>query len=42
MEQLTEMPKGVLEFISPEETYGYEITRRLNDLGFAGVMEGTV
>lgn len=47
MEHLTEMLKGVLEgcvleIISRRETYGYEITRRLNDLGFADVVEGTV
>ncbi|WP_372633160.1 PadR family transcriptional regulator [Cohnella sp.] len=32
----------VLEMISREETYGYEITRRLNALGFTDVVEGTV
>jgi DNA-binding PadR family transcriptional regulator len=32
----------VLELISREETYGYEITRRLNALGFSDVVEGTV
>lgn len=47
LENLTEMLKGVLEgcvleIISREETYGYEITRRLNDLGFTDVVEGTV
>ncbi len=47
MENLTEMLKGVLEgcvmeIISRGETYGYEITRRLNVLGFADVVEGTV
>ena len=47
MENLTEMLKGVLEgcvleIISDKETYGYEITRRLNALGFADVVEGTV
>ncbi len=47
MENLTEMLKGVLEgcvleIISHEETYGYEITRRLNDLGFSDVVDGTV
>ncbi|HWR12892.1 MAG TPA: PadR family transcriptional regulator [Rectinemataceae bacterium] len=46
-ENLTEMLKGVLEgcvleIISRGETYGYEITRRLNALGFADVVEGTV
>ncbi|WP_062430359.1 PadR family transcriptional regulator [Herbidospora daliensis] len=47
MDDLTEMMKGtlegcVLEIIGTEETYGYAITRRLNDLGFADVVEGTV
>ncbi len=47
MENLTEMLKGVLEgcvleIISRGETYGYEITRRLNTLGFTDVVEGTV
>lgn len=47
MENLTEMLKGslegcVLEIISRHETYGYEITRRLNELGFTEVIEGTV
>lgn len=47
IENLTEMLKGslegcVLEIISRHETYGYEITRRLNDLGFTEVVEGTV
>lgn len=47
MENLTEMLKGVLEgcvleIISREQTYGYEITRRLNALGFSDVVEGTV
>jgi PadR family transcriptional regulator PadR len=32
----------VLKIIDTEETYGYAITRRLNDLGFADVIEGTV
>lgn len=32
----------VLELIAREETYGYEITRRLNALGFDEVVEGTV
>ncbi len=44
---LTEMLKGVLEgcvleIISRKETYGYEITRRLNALGFTDVVDGTV
>nr|WP_276619430.1 PadR family transcriptional regulator [Syntrophomonas wolfei] len=47
LENLTEMLKGVLEgcvleIISRKETYGYEITRQLNALGFADVVEGTV
>ena len=47
MENITEMLKGVLEgcvleIISRGETYGYEITRRLNALGFADVVDGTV
>lgn len=32
----------VLEIISRRETYGYEITRQLNALGFADVVDGTV
>lgn len=47
MDNLTEMLKGVLEgcvleIIDRGETYGYEITRRLNALGFSDVVEGTV
>ena len=47
VENLTEMLKGVLEgcvleIISRRETYGYEITRWLNALGFTDVVEGTV
>ncbi len=47
MENLTEMLKGVLEgcvleIISRGDTYGYEITRKLNALGFSDVVEGTV
>ncbi|WP_127502686.1 PadR family transcriptional regulator [Actinoplanes solisilvae] len=47
MDDLTEMLKGtlegcVLEIIGGEETYGYAITRRLNELGFTDVIEGTV
>ncbi|MCG7407242.1 PadR family transcriptional regulator [Paenibacillus sp. ACRRX] len=47
MENLTEMLKGVLEgcvleILSRKETYGYEITRQLNALGFTDVVEGTV
>jgi len=47
LENITEMLKGVLEgcvleIISRGETYGYEITKRLNALGFADVVDGTV
>lgn len=47
MENITEMLKGVLEgcvleIIARGETYGYEITRRLNALGFTDVVDGTV
>jgi len=47
LKNLTEMLKGVLEgcvleIISHEEIYGYEITRRLNALGFSDVVDGTV
>ena len=47
LENITEMLKGVLEgcvleIISRGETYGYEITRRLNALGFTDVVDGTV
>ena len=46
-EDLTEMLKGVLEgcileIISRKKTYGYEITRQLNILGFTDVVDGTV
>ena len=46
MDNLTEMLKGVLEgcvleIIGRGETYGYAITRRLNDLGFTDVVDGT-
>lgn len=46
-DNLTEMLKGVLEgcvleIINQGETYGYEITRQLNALGFTDVVEGTV
>ena len=44
-ENIREMLKGilegcVLEIISREDTYGYEITRQLNALGFEDVVEG--
>lgn len=47
LDNITEMLKGilegcVLEIIDRKETYGYEITRQLNVLGFTGVVEGTV
>lgn len=47
MENITEMLKGilegcVLEMINRKDTYGYEITRQLNALGFTDVVEGTV
>ena len=47
LDNITEMLKGVLEgcvleIISHEEIYGYEITRRLNALGFTDVVDGTV
>lgn len=32
----------VLEIISQNETYGYEITRKLIALGFTDIVEGTV
>ncbi|GHO81987.1 PadR family transcriptional regulator [Ktedonobacter sp. SOSP1-85] len=46
-DNLTEMLKGVLEgcvleIINRGEIYGYEITRKLNNLGFTDVVEGTV
>lgn len=47
MDDLTEMLKGtlegcVLQIVGSAETYGYAITRRLTELGFADVVEGTV
>ena len=47
MDNITEMLKGVLEgcvleIISHEEIYGYEITKRQNALGFSDVVDGTV
>lgn len=47
MENITEMLKGilegcVLEIIHRGDTYGYQITRQLNALGFTDVVEGTV
>ena len=45
--QITEMLKGVLEgcvleIIHQEPSYGYQITKKLNTLGFTDVVEGTV
>ncbi|MDR6868007.1 PadR family transcriptional regulator PadR [Microbacterium resistens] len=45
--QLTEMLKGTLEgivlaILSARPAYGYEITARLRDEGFAEIAEGTV
>lgn len=47
MENTTEMLKGVLEGVVLEvigrgQTYGYEITKTLQDLGFTDIVEGTV
>lgn len=47
MDNLTELLKGILEgcileIISKKETYGYEITKSLNELGFTDVVDGTV
>lgn len=47
MDNITEMLKGVLEgcvleIISREDTYGYEITQQLRKQGFTDVVEGTV
>lgn len=47
MNNITEMLKGVLEgsileIISRDTTYGYEITQQLRKLGFEDVVEGTV
>jgi PadR family transcriptional regulator PadR len=44
---MTEMLKGVLEgivlaILSEKPAYGYEITARLRDEGFADIAEGTV
>jgi len=46
-EDLTELLKGVLEgcvmqILSHNPTYGYEIVRALNGAGFVSVSEGTV
>lgn len=47
LDNITEMLKGILEgcileIISHEEIYGYEITKKLNNLGFSDVVDGTV
>ena len=47
MENLTELLKGilegcVLEIVARGETYGYEIVKKLNELGFEDIVEGTV
>ncbi|MDA9462883.1 PadR family transcriptional regulator [Enterococcus mundtii] len=47
MEGITEILKGslegcILEIISRGETYGYEITQTLRELGFTEIVEGTV
>ena len=47
VENITEMLKGVLEgcvleIIGRQETYGYEITSALRQLGFTDVVEGTI
>ena len=45
--QMTEMLKGTLEgivlaILAERPAYGYEITARLRDEGFADIVEGTV
>lgn len=45
--QITEMLKGTLEgivlaILSAQPAYGYEITARLREMGFADIAEGTV
>jgi PadR family transcriptional regulator, regulatory protein PadR len=47
LNNITEMLKGVLEgsvleIISRQSTYGYDITQQLRRLGFEDVVEGTV
>jgi DNA-binding PadR family transcriptional regulator len=47
MTGITEMLKGVLEgvileIIDRQETYGYEITKTLQEAGFDDIVEGTV
>ncbi|MDT0168191.1 PadR family transcriptional regulator [Pseudarthrobacter sp. BRE9] len=45
--QMTEMLKGTLEgivlaILAAQPAYGYEITARLREQGFSGIVEGTV
>jgi Predicted transcriptional regulators len=47
MDDLTEMLKGVLEgcvlqILRHQESYGYEIVKALNQVGFESVADGTV
>ena len=48
MKGMTELLKGVLEGVvlqvihNSKETYGYEITNTLIELGFQDIVEGTV
>lgn len=47
MDNITEMLKGVLEgsilqILDQETTYGYDITQKIQRLGFSDVVEGTV
>ena len=47
LDNIPEMLKGVLEgcileIISKGATYGYDITRRLNAMGFKDIVDGTV
>ena len=47
MKDITEMLKGILEgcileILQSGQSYGYEITQTLRELGFDHVMEGTV
>lgn len=46
-QQMTEMLKGTLEgvvlaIVAEQPAYGYEITARLREQGFADIVEGTV
>jgi len=47
VKQMTEMLKGTLEgivlaILAAHPAYGYEITSRLREMGFADIAEGTV